>query len=82
MLDLSKQQAFIPEKYVIYLDMLVQTDNYGKGVMIEASELSNLIKEGKIHSNCVLHRAVVYVTKETAVTPKLSTTEKLPWQKD
>ena len=77
MLDLSKQQAFIPEKYVLYMDMIVLTDDYGRGVMIEADQLSDLIKQGRIHPNVVLNREVVYIMKESAITTNLATTRKI-----
>ncbi len=78
MLDLSKQQVFIPEKYVLYMDMIVETDDYGRGVMVEQDKLSSLITEGRIHGNVILHRAVVYVMKESAIVPpNLATTRKI-----
>lgn len=69
MLDHTKQQVFIPEKYVLYLDMIVDVKKYGKGVLVEAAALSQLIRDGRIHRNVVANRDAVYILRETAATP-------------
>lgn len=71
-LNLEQQQAFIPERYLPHMELLVETDEYGRGIMIKASELNHMISSGRVHGNVVLNREVVYITKEVSATPVLN----------
>lgn len=68
-LDRNVQQVFIPERYVLHLDLLVKTKDYGMGVMIPAAELQEYISSNRVHANVILNHDVVYVLRETAATP-------------
>jgi len=70
-LNLAEQQVFIPEKYVTHLELLVQTDEYGRGIMVKSSELNHEIASGRISGNVIINRDAVYILKEVSATPVL-----------
>lgn len=63
------EQAFIPEKYVNMLELLVEVPGHGKGILITSADLSEFIKLGRIHPNVVVNRDVVYIMEQSALTP-------------
>lgn len=63
------EQAFIPERYVNMLELLVEVPLFGRGILIHSADLSSYIKLGRIHANVILNREVVYITEQSALTP-------------
>ena len=63
------EQAFIPERYVNMLELLVEVPRRGKGILVYSADLSAHIKEGRVHANVVLNRDVVYIIEQSSLTP-------------
>lgn len=69
MLDINRQQVFIPEKYVKMMELLVDTKEYGRGILVDRDDVASLIQKGRIHGNVIINRDLVYVMKEVSATP-------------
>lgn len=69
MIQNKGEQVFIPERYVNMLELLVEVPKHGKGILIASVDLSEFIKLGRVHSNVVMNREVVYITEQSALTP-------------
>ena len=70
-INIEEQQVFIPERYLTHMELLVETKEHGRGIMVKAAEINKEITSGRVHGNVVIDRAAVYVTKEVSATPVL-----------
>jgi len=69
MLQNKGEQVFIPERYVNMLELLVEVPMHGKGILIPGVDLAEFIKLGRVHSNVIVNRDVVYIIEQSALTP-------------
>jgi len=55
-------EVFIPEIYVSRRCLLTHVDGYGYGYRLHYKDLTNAIKDGRIHPNVLSARDVIVIT--------------------